>query len=236
MKFINKIKILEFDSRLLLAKELATIIAKKLTESVNKNGYASLVVSGGSTPELFFEALSDKNIPWKMVSVSMADERCVSPRHRDSNEKFIKTKLLRGRAKSAQFVALYNDAENKSKGLKECALRLSNIRKPFTVVVLGMGDDGHTASLFPGAINLKQALCPEDGQICMAITPPHAPYERVTLTLPALLDSKRIVLHIHGEKKRLVCEQAISGLSVEEMPIRAILLQKKVPVHVFWAP
>ena len=106
---------------------------------------------------------------------------------------------------------------------------------PFDIVILGMGPDGHTASLFPGASRLIDAVDMNSGTLCMAITPVTAPHDRMTLTLPALLDSRQIYLHLSGEEKRDVYEMALRGDSFEKMPIRAVLHQDRVPVDVYWA-
>ncbi len=107
--------------------------------------------------------------------------------------------------------------------------------KPFDVVILGMGDDGHTASLFPGATNLFPALDMKSGHLCMGMTPLTAPLDRITLTLPALLNSRQIFLHLVGEGKRAVYQQAQEGDDVNEMPVRSVLHQNKTPVDVFWS-
>jgi 6-phosphogluconolactonase len=225
-----------FRCRRLLAESLASETAKNLAESIKQNGRASMVVSGGSTPELFFHELSWQEIAWSLVTIVMADERWVPPEHPDSNEKFIKNKLLQNKAHNAQFFGFYNYSENAIQGCGKYRDELQNIQQPFDVVVLGMGDDGHTASLFPGAENLKQALSLDGHQMCVAVQPPQAGHERATLTLPALLNAKQIFLHIQGEKKRAAYEQALAGGPPEEMPIRAVIFQEKVPVHVYWAP
>jgi 6-phosphogluconolactonase len=99
-----------------------------------------------------------------------------------------------------------------------------------------MGNDGHTASLFPQAARLSEALAQDSGKLCLAITPPVAPHERMSLTLPALLHSRRIILHLVGPGKREVYEKALADGPVAEMPIRAVLRQTAAPVTVFWAP
>jgi 6-phosphogluconolactonase len=98
-----------------------------------------------------------------------------------------------------------------------------------------MGDDGHTASLFPGAEALPAGLALDSGRSCIAVTPTAAPHERISMTLPRLLNTERLIVHISGQNKQKVLEQANAGNNVEELPIRAILQQTQVPATVFWA-
>ncbi len=219
-----------------LASALADHVADRLERAVSENGQASLVVSGGSTPLQLFEKLSDREIPWEKVFVTLADERWVEPESKDSNEALVRKHLLRNRAASARFVGLKTRAQTASEGEAECAGRLAEIPRPFDVLILGMGGDGHTASLFPGAEKLASAVDMESGRVCMGIAPVTAPHERMTLTLPALLDAREIIVHITGENKRKVYERAAGEGPADEMPIRYILRQEKVPVTVWWAP
>ncbi|HDO31485.1 MAG TPA: 6-phosphogluconolactonase, partial [Desulfobacteraceae bacterium] len=119
---------------------------------------------------------------------------------------------------------------------KECAQRLAGLPRPFDVVILGMGGDGHTASFIPGARRLPEALDMKSGRDCLAISPPEAPHERMTLTLPVLLDSRQIILHITGPAKKKVLEQALADGPATAMPIRTILRQQQTPLSVYWAP
>ncbi len=121
-------------------------------------------------------------------------------------------------------------------GEDECMQRLKQMPVPFDVLILGMGGDGHTASLFPGAASLSAALDRTSGRICMAIVPRVVSHDRMTLTLPAILNSRQIFVHITGEEKRRVYEKALAEGPLEAMPIRAILGQEAVPVTVYWAP
>ncbi|XEH51463.1 6-phosphogluconolactonase [Edwardsiella tarda] len=127
-----------------------------------------------------------------------------------------------------------NDAATPFVGAAASEAALAAIPRPFDVVILGMGDDGHTASLFPGAENLFPALAMDSGRVCMGMTPLTAPLDRITLTLPALLDSQQIYLHLVGDTKRQVYLQAVGGVEVNEMPIRAVLQQSRTPVDVYW--
>ena len=226
----------EFNDSSTLVAVLAAQVAERLRAGIKEQGRASLVVSGGSTPVPFFAALSELTLDWGKVVVTLADERWVDPSDPDSNERLVRLHLLQNRAAAARFVGLQTGAPTAVQGENECADRLAQLPRPFDVLILGMGNDGHTASLFPQASRLGEALAMDSGKLCMAITPPVAPHERMTLTLPALLESRQIILHLVGPDKRTVYERALGEGPVAEMPIRAVLGQTTTPVTVFWAP
>jgi len=227
---------IEFGHTSGLNRELTERIQQLLGDGIRHRGQASLVVSGGTTPVALFEALSGADLSWEKVVISLADERWVDPGSPDSNERLVRTHLLKNKAAAATFIGMKTPGGNAGAGEAACAMRIRQIPVPFDVLILGMGDDGHTASLFPGDAALRGALDMASEKICTSVSPPAAPHDRMTLTLPALLNSRRIFVHIVGEKKRQVYETAIAGESPEDMPIRAILNQKRVPVTIWWAP
>ena len=226
----------EFKDSSTLVAVLAAQVAELLRIGIKERGKASLVVSGGSTPVPFFAALSELALDWQQVTITLADERWVDPAAADSNERLVRVHLLQNRAEAARFVGLKTGAATAVQGEKECADRLALLPMPFDALILGMGNDGHTASLFPQARRLGEALALDSGKLCLAITPPAAPHERMSLTLPALLHSRQIILHLVGIGKREVYEKAMANGPVTEMPIRAVLGQTAAPVTVFWAP
>ena len=226
----------EFKNSDTLVAVLAAQVAELLRAGIKARGQASLVVSGGSTPVPFFTALSGLALAWQQVVITLADERWVEPGEADSNEHLVRRYLLQNRAAAARFVGLKTGAVTAVQGEKECADRLALVPTPFDVLILGMGNDGHTASLFPQATRLSEAMKMNSGKLCLAITPPTAPHERMTLTLPALLNSRRIILHLAGPGKRAVYGRALANGMVAKMPIRAVLRQTIVPVTVFWCP
>ena len=226
----------EFKDSGTLVAVLAAQVADLLRAGIRERGRASLVVSGGSTPVPFFAALSELALDWEKVTITLADERWVDTSDADSNEHLVRQHLLQNRAVVASFVGLKTGAATAVQGEKECADRLALLPRPFDVLILGMGNDGHTASLFPQATRFGEALALDSGLLCMGITPPVAPHERMTLTLPALLQSRQIILHLVGPGKREVYERALAKGPVAEMPIRAVLGQTATPVTVFWAP
>ena len=226
----------DFTDRKDLVEYLALQIAELLSSGVADNGRASIAVSGGSTPVELFERLSLLDISWKDITITLVDERWVEPTDDDSNERLARTHLLQNKAAAATFVGMKNSAVTAGEGETECEQNFQKIPQPFDVLILGMGGDGHTASLFPGAEKLAAATAMDSGRTCMALAPLTAPHERMSLTLPVILASRQIFLHIVGQEKREVLDKAMTEGPVEEMPIRFILRQQITPVTVFWAP
>lgn len=227
-----------FPDRESLTALLATTIASSLRDGITSTGRASLAVSGGSTPVQLFKTLSEIDIPWQDIDICLVDERWVATDEPDSNERLVKTHLLQNRAAAATFTGMKNSAKTAGEGEAECTANIQNIPRPFDVLILGLGTDGHTASLFPGAVKLPQATDMNSGKTCMGIAPLTAPHERMTLTLPAILNSKHIFLHITGQNKKEVIEKALGDGPPEEMPIRFILkqqAQQKTPFSIYWA-
>ena len=225
-----------------LAADLAESVADSLRRAVAKRGAASLAVSGGSTPLPFFRHLRRHKLPWNQVSVTLADERWVDTDHEDSNEALVRRELLVEEASGARFVPLKNDAPTPEKGEDACEKALAGLSWPLDVLILGMGGDGHTASLFPKVLKHSHAvrmgldLDTPAAKRCIAMHPAEAPHPRLSLTLKALLDCRRLILHITGEGKKKVYEKALAGGPVDDLPIRAILRQTRRPVEVHWAP
>jgi 6-phosphogluconolactonase len=218
-----------------LVKALTDHIGNALRRDIAERGQASLVVSGGSTPLPLFEQLSQLSLPWPQVVIALADERWVEPSSPDANELLVRRNLLQNQAAAAVFIGLKNKAATAAAGWTECEKRLQDIPRPFTAVILGMGNDGHTASLFPCAPQLAAAVDMNCGRLCAAVRPQTAPHERMTLTLPAILAAKEIILHITGTEKKAVFDNALADGPLEAMPIRFVLRQQDVPVMVYWA-
>jgi 6-phosphogluconolactonase len=224
-----------FDNGAQLAMALAQSIANDLSAAVAHRGRASLVVSGGRTPVQMFAALSLHKLPWDKVWITLADERWVDAHHADSNEGMLRRHLLQHDAASAHFVPLKNPAAAAKIGESLCEKTLSTVPRPFDVVVLGMGDDGHFASLFPQAPQLEAGLDRANQHLCIATDPITAPHQRMSLTLAALLKSRRIVIQLSGEGKWKVYQRALKTGAEKELPIRAVLKQIETPVDVYFA-
>ncbi|MDG2500979.1 MAG: 6-phosphogluconolactonase [Porticoccaceae bacterium] len=227
-------ELVEFENTSALDIELSAKVAKLLAADIAATGSASLVVSGGRTPMGFFHLLSQQILDWSKVSITLADERWVDADHADSNEKLVRANLLINEAHQATFIGLKNSAADAIAGEAGTEQALAAIAQ-FTVLILGMGDDGHTASLFPGADALALGLDMDSGRTCIGVTPTEAPHQRISMTLPRLLDSQQIILHISGSGKQQVLEQAQAGDDAAVLPIRAILHQQRAPLAIYWA-
>ncbi|WP_076413849.1 6-phosphogluconolactonase [Shewanella sp. UCD-KL12] len=222
-----------FDDKAALESQLADRIAKQLQEAVDTRGKASLIVSGGSTPLNLFMLLSNKNIEWSNVYITLADERWVDISSDDSNEKLVRAHLLKNKAVNAKFRGLKNMFSSPEEGCDMTIEQLANFPTPFDVVVLGMGNDGHTCSWFPCSKEIDAALSTD--KLCIAVNPGAAPNPRLSLSKTAILASRQIYLHIVGEQKLSVYRQALENEDATSMPIRAVLGQHKTPVDVYWS-
>lgn len=219
-----------------LAHALAGEIRVDLEEAIEMRNAAGLVVSGGRTPLKLFQQLRAEKLSWSKVRITLADERWVDVEEEASNEHLVRHTLLTGQAAQAHFVGLKNPAPTPEAGAEWSWRALSRVPRPFDVVLLGMGEDGHTASLFPGSLALARALDATAAPGCVAVNALKAPHARLSLNLAALLDARRIILHIEGEAKWQVYQRARMPGSAAELPVRAILHQKEVAVDVYWTP
>lgn len=223
----------EFSSSETLNLEFAKKVAGLLAQGIAKNGQASLVVSGGRTPLPFFKQLSQADIDWSNVKITLADERWVDESSDASNTALVKKNLLQGKAAAAEFIKLKTAKDSAFGAEADVADNLKALPFPLDVLILGMGEDGHTASLFPCSEQIEAGL--SSSEVTIAVQPTTAPHERMSLTLNALLNSRQIFIHLVGESKKLVLEKALADDDVKAMPIRAILQQNKTPVEVVWA-
>lgn len=222
-----------FESRAALANELAHAAAAALEARVTAQGMAMLAVSGGSTPMLFFEALSRVKLDWSRVVVTLVDERWVSEDNPRSNAALVRRHLLVGQASEARFVPLYNGAATPDLGRAAQEAVLAAQPLPLAAAILGMGEDGHTASFFPGGDHLLAALTPMSGRLLETMTAPGAGEPRITLTLPVLQNAGFLALHIEGERKREVLLRAQGQGPDAEMPVRAVL---RCNPSICWCP
>ncbi len=224
-----------FDDRNALDNALADRVAGALEEGLLQRASASLIVSGGSTPLGVFTQLGQRPIAWDQVRISLADERWVPEDHPDSNARLVRESLLQGAAASAEFIPLYTDGPSAQEAEVVVARRLGSL-ETFDVVLLGMGGDGHTASLFPGSRALDRGLDLTDRDPCIAVTPLHAPHDRMSLTLSRLIDTRTLILHITGEEKRAVLEEAVASRDVQRWPVAALAMAPLAQIEVYWAP
>lgn len=231
----SELQITEFITRESMAAFVTDVVATALKWGVNDDGCAEFAVSGGSTPQAHYEMLAQRDLPWPNIRISLVDERWVPLDHARSNEAFIRRAF--GHL-NTEIVGLYNRAVTPEKGLDQTLKQLDRRTKPFDVVVLGMGPDGHTASWFPHAEGLRDALT-SDAHACAIMARQSAvtgeEVIRMTMTLSALKDARRIVLLMTGEEKKKVLATALEDGTNEAMPVRAIL-RARPDMIVAWAP
>lgn len=231
------LKRFDFENSLDLANQLAKAVAQDLRADIELKGQASLAVSGGSTPKSFFQILANvEHLDWEKIAITLVDERWVDATSERSNARLVKEILMQGEAAKARFLPLFSGGEEPDKKAvaKINASLLAHLPMPFSAVILGMGNDGHTASFFPKGDTLDEALSGTGP--ALAIHAPGAGEARITLTLPTLLQTKSLYLHIEGAQKRQTLEVALAGGKIEQMPVRAVLFQKQKPLLAYWCP
>ena len=217
-----------------LAAALARYVADALEQRIRRDGKALLAVSGGRTPTRFFEMLATERLPWSDVIVTLVDERWVDEASPRSNAALVRKHLLQGKAAGATFLPLWRPTATPEDSLGKLEADIADLPLPPAVVVLGMGDDGHTASFFPGGDRLADAVNPAGTARVLPMRAPGAGEPRITLTLPILLSADRIALHIEGASKQDVLETALGGDDVMAMPVRSVLKANR-EVTVFWS-
>jgi len=217
-----------------LIEVLSQSILAQLQEAIETKGKASLLVSGGSTPKPLFAKLKNAPLEWEKVNIGLCDERWVPASHADSNEQFVKEFLMQGKAGKASFVGMYKEGVDAHKVEELCSQEMRELL-PFDVLILGMGADAHTASLFPENEKLEEAFDLKRESLCISIEPTTAPHMRMSLTLSAILGAEHLYLHFEGQDKLSVYEKAISGEDRHTMPIRSVLNQDIKDIEVYYA-
>jgi 6-phosphogluconolactonase len=218
-------------------RTLEAFVAARLNEGIAARGAASLVLPGGGTPHPLYDRLAQHALDWHRVHIVPSDERWISPEDPRSNENLIRSRLCVAKAERARLVCLKTDDAMPEAAEPNADAALAAMPRPFDAVLLGMGVDGHTASLIPRAPQLASALDPRQTLRVRAIDPPNADLgRRMTLTLHALLDARVIAIIVRGERKLGAYRIAMAGGDSLEMPVRAVLKQSGVPVKIFWAP
>ncbi|TWI52799.1 6-phosphogluconolactonase [Pseudomonas duriflava] len=220
------------DNREAHAEALTAAVVEALCHAIEQKGEATLVVSGGRSPIPFFERLSVQELDWSKVTISLADERWVPLEHPDSNGGLIRKHLLCNAAKAATLVDLYTSSESVEAAARQANEVLQqNLPKPIDVLVLGMGDDAHTASLFPGSPGLEDALDPASEQLCLPMWAPSVPRQRLTMTRALLSGAHYQFLAIQGESKLAALQTAATVGDELATPIRAFL---RKPLKIYW--
>lgn len=226
----------EFSTRNELDVTLAQSVSEILAQAIKLKGKASIAVSGGSTPKGFFKVLSLSDIDWSKVTITLADERWVAIDSQDSNTRLVHENLLQHNAAAAKFFYLKQGEEFSEETLIDLNIAAKATLLPLDVLILGMGEDGHTASLFPCSDEINVALDEKNDAALMKVQPKTAPHQRISFTFASLITSKNIFLHSCGEGKKTVLTQALNGDDPFEMPIRAFLQHPSLNTQIFWAP
>ncbi|MFC6337279.1 6-phosphogluconolactonase [Pseudomonas sp. CCM 7891] len=222
----------EYRTPALLADGLANDVAEQLRAAISARGEAVLVVSGGRSPVAFFQNLAKQGLDWSKVIITLADERWVPVEHADSNAGLLKKYLLQGPAAKARFLSLYSASANLEAAAEQADRLLAEL-PAIDVLVLGMGDDGHTASLFPNSPNLNEALQPDASRRCWPMLAPTVPHQRLTMSRALLTTAKYTVLSISGSSKLTTLSEALASDDVAGMPVRAFL---QPTLEIYWCP
>lgn len=222
---------------------MITALAEKnitsLKRTIELNGHASWAVSGGSTPLPLFEAISAVDMPWSKVNVALVDERWVPVAHGRSNTAFVRRHLLKGNACEAVFIPMRDDTTTGNCSADFANEHYAKISLPFDRILLGMGGDGHTASLFPGADGLEEAMAADSDLICAAITANKSDItgdelDRITLTAAEICRATTIDLMITGEDKMRVFKEAM--IVESNYPIGRLMRMAPEKFKIYWAP
>lgn len=208
-------------------------------QELQQHSPATLLLSGGSTPGPLYRKLSAAKLDWKNIHVALVDERWVDTDHAASNERLLRETLLIDNAAQANFVGMKNGHRSPFDGQAGCSARYAGLPRPYSICLLGMGPDGHTASLFPRAEGLEAAV--DSKQYCAAIRARQSEVtgeyvERMTMTPWSILQSRRLILLFTGNDKWAVFEQASEQVASAELPISLFIHQTKLPLEVYWAP
>ena len=220
-----------FASIKLAARALAGRLVVTLNEAISERGRASIAVSGGQTPHLVFQQMRQHRVSWDRVTITLTDERWVSPENAESNERLVRKHLLIGPTKAATFIPMFGGESSPQSGQAACEQRLRSIGMPLDAVYLGMGVDGHIASLFPGhpAVNIRSSLC-------VAVSAPEIRPPRMSLTAAAIMGSGRIFLLFAGADKHSTYRRAQQEGACRDIPLRLLYGNSQAPVEILAAP
>ena len=229
----SEIPLHRFESPRQLHEALAERVAQDLNRAIESKGRASLMLSGGNTPRPFLRRLVRQDVDWRAVDIGLVDERWVPPVAAESNEALVRNEMLDNGAEGAAFYGMYREGMTPENAAADVEETLHRFLYPFDIVVLGMGTDGHTASLFPHRPELKTLM--ETTALCGVSEAPAAPRTRLTLTLHAIASCARCYLHIEGSRKFRVYETALEGGDADAMPVRAVLRHPAIAIETYFA-
>lgn len=226
-----------FDTREQMVDELTEACCEALMRGIRKRGTASWAVSGGSTPQPLFEAMSGVELDWENIQIALVDERWVDRDHPRSNEAFVRRSLAKGQAAEAMFIGMKTPEDSPFEAIVSVNERYAQVKQPFDSVLLGLGADGHTASFFPDAEGLEAALDLSNDKICVPLRAKKSEItgdelDRMSLSAAAISKAPHVALMITGEEKKAVLERALE--TDHHLPIAR--LAENVAITVYWAP
>lgn len=211
---------------------LIASISQDVNSCLDSHNVCSIAVAGGNTPKPLFKKLSQTPLPWDRIKITLTDERWVSRKHEDSNEKMLKEHLLVNLAEKSQFISMKNKESTPEAGQSLCELTLQKSISPLNIVVLGMGEDGHFASIFPNMENTNRLLNSYQPRLCMPANPEGKP-PRMSLSLSYLKSADRVYLLITGETKKNIIQNALeSKLDQDQYPICTLL--NETDLQIYW--
>lgn len=226
----------EYDDADEMADAVAGDIGFIVESAIDARGECLLAFPGGGTPKPIYERLASKSLPWKRVTIIPGDDRLVPVDNDLSNIKAIAQAML---PVGARVYPIAIEAEDYTMAGHAADARLKDLKWPPDLVWLGMGTDGHTASLFPGP-DLEAAMDAPKAKLAMGIRPdpmpPEAPVDRVSLTRAGILSARTIIITITGEEKKQILEQAIADGQSSKLPIGRVLAEAEFPIDIHWAP
>ncbi len=224
-----------FEDRQLLQEALVIDTMDRLKQAVANRGAASMILSGGTSPGAFYTDLSKQSdLDWSKVTFSLSDERWVDADHMDSNARMVKQRLLQNHAEAASFIPLKTEFDSVMDGVEQSSQDFETLTRPLTVTLLGMGADGHAASLFPTASNIADMLDEANENLLSPVPMNGNDVDRISMTRHALMQSDVINLLFFGTEKWDVYQRAKSEKTLE-LPVSYLLHQDQVPVHIYWA-
>jgi len=229
----------QFENRKLMLEALYQVFVDDIEQTLSRQAEVTLLLSGGSTPLPLYRSLSVAKLDWSRVQVALVDERWVDAHSASSNERLLRENLLVRNAAEAAFTGMKNRAASPFDGVEKCNADYLRLPSPYSIGLLGMGADGHTASLFPGAEGLTEALgvkrhCAGIRATRSAVTGDNL--ERMTMTPWSLLQSRKLILLITGNDKWDIYQKARKNGASPDLPVSLFLEQDEVPVEVYWSP
>jgi len=223
-----------------LAHKVVEAIVEQVSKTLTEQDNASLLLSGGSTPLPAYKLLAKANLPWDKLQISLTDERCVVDSDSSSNAAMLWQCLLSQHPQVNWFPLWKNEWQwqlgSQTPSIKALGEHMSALQKPLSLVLLGMGEDGHFASLFPGCEASQQSVQCKDKAEFVCTQAPSEPKRRVSWSLSALLQTQALCLYVTGTKKKVILDQVIAGdTKAQDYPIAQLLTQSPRPITIYWS-